>query len=399
MHQSPTPDQSPASTRIDVLIPVCNGAATVASAIDSIRAQSVTDIRIVVIDDGSTDATPRILERLAASDPRIVVVTRPHDGIVDALNAGLAHCSAEVIARHDADDISYPQRFAEQLAYLDAHPDCIAVSSYARITDTHGRPMGGLATSSPELSDPTWIPCREPYLLHPFLMVRRQVLAAVGGYRYAYHAEDADLYWRLQEIGRLHVLPKVLGDYRIHALSVMGRSPLNGRVSAINSQLAAISAVRRRSNVTDLTFSKSAIDLMHAAVTPEGILELGKRGLSSTESSYLTLAFAAKFQELASYRPYELELDDCRFIRAVLSPAEPQLPAANRVTLRSTRARLCARLLISGRLRAGLMMLSPDTVMQTGMRVGMQTIARCLPASVRAPLWNWRARHRASVLQ
>jgi GT2 family glycosyltransferase len=399
MHQWAAPDQSRASTRVDVLMPVFNSAATLAAALDSILGQTLGNFRIVIVDDGSSDETPRILARMAALDPRIVIVTRPHGGIVDALNSGLAHCTAEFIARHDADDMSYPHRFAEQVAYLDAHPDCIAVSSFARVLDQDGRPNGELATTTPDLSDPTWIPCREPYLLHPFLMVRRRVLLAVGGYRYVYHAEDADLYWRLQQIGQLHVVRKVLGDYRIHAQSVMGRSPLNGRVSAINSQLAAISAVRRRSHGVDLTFEKSTIDLMHASVTATAILDIGKRGLSATESSYLQLAFAAKFLELASYRPYELELDDFRFIRAVLFPAEPQLPPANRAMLRKWRARLCARLLMTGRLRPALMLLSLDTLIETGMRVALKAIGRCLPARVRVPIWYWRARNRASVLQ
>jgi glycosyltransferase involved in cell wall biosynthesis len=381
-----------ASTRIDVLIPVSNGAATLASAIDSIRAQTFGNFRMVVVDDGSSDETPRILARMAASDPRIVIVTRPHGGIVDALNAGLEHCTAELIARHDADDIAYPQRFAEQLAYLDAHPDCIAVSSFARMVDKDGRPTGGLSTSSVDGSDPTWVPCREPYLLHPFLMLRRSALLTVGGYRYVHHAEDADLYWRLQEIGRMHVIPKVLGDYRIHAQSVSGRSALDGRVSAINSQLAAISALRRRNNASDLQFTRSAIEGMFAARTPAGILAIGKRDLSAAESAYLQAAFAAKYLLLATHRPFAIELDDCRFIRAVLLPAELQLPAGNRRSLRKSRATLSARLLLKGRLRAALMLLSLDTLMQTGLQFGAHAIARCLPPGVRATIRRRQAR-------
>jgi len=120
---------------------------------------------------------------MAASDPRVVVLTRPHGGIVDELNAGLAHCMAEFIARHDADDIAYPHRLEEQLAYLEANPDCVAVASFARGVDGDSRPTGGLATSVPDSFDPTWIPCKEPHLLHPFLM---------SEYRHGLeHGEDA----------------------------------------------------------------------------------------------------------------------------------------------------------------------------------------------------------------
>lgn len=397
--EQPTASTRVASTRIDVLIPVWNGAATVASAVESICKQTASIGRIIVVDDGSSDATPRILADMAASDPRIVVVTIPHGGIVDALNAGLEHCTAEFIARHDADDIAYPYRFAEQLAYLDAHPDCVAVSSFARVVDQDGHPDGGLATSIPESFDASWIPCKEPYLLHPFMMVRRSAMLTVGGYRYVYHAEDADLCWRLQELGRLHAIPRALGDYRIHAASVTGLSTINGRLSALYSQLAAISALRRRSHASDLQFPKSAIDLMHASVTPAGMFDIGKRDLSSTESTYLKAAFAAKYLELASYRSYEIELDDCRFIRSALSAMERQLPAGNRRSLRRSRAVMTARLLSKGRLHAALVLLSLDTLVETSVRFGVRVVSRLLPARVRTAIWDWRSRRIVARLQ
>jgi glycosyltransferase involved in cell wall biosynthesis len=383
-----------AGRRIDVLIPVFNAAPTIGSAIESILAQTVKDIRLIVIDDGSTDATPDILARFARRDPRIVIITRPNGGIVDALNAGLAHCSAEFVARHDADDIAYPNRFEVQLAYLDADPDCIAVSSFARQVDERGRPNGALATfPPPATSDPSWIPCREPYLLHPFLMVRRSALCALGGYRYAHHSEDADLCWRLQDIGKLHVMPILLGDYRLHAQSITGRSALNGRLSAINSQLAAVSAVRRSNHDADLSFARATIGQMTAAGTLAGIFDIGRRGLTGSESAYLKVAFAAKFLELASYRPYELDLDDCRFIAAALIPAEPQLPPLNRTAIRRLRAKSSARLLIAGQLRSAVALLSPATFIETGLRFSGHVIARCLPSRVRAAIWSWRSRN------
>jgi hypothetical protein len=230
-------------------------------------------------------------------------------------------------------------------------------------------------------------------------MVRRCALQAVGGYRYVHHAEDADLCWRLQDVGRLHVIPQLLGDYRLHAQSITGRSPLNGRLSAINSQLAAVSALRRRSSASDLQFTKSSADLMYATATSAGIFDVGSRDLNSAESSYLKAAFAAKFLELASYRPYELELEDYHFIRASLLPAEPQLSPGNRTAVRRLRAKLCARLLIKGRARAALALLSLDTLPETAARFGVHAIARLLPARMRAGIGNWRARNRAARLR
>jgi len=385
--------------RIDVLIPVCNAATTIKSAIDSIRAQTLSNIRIIVVDDGSTDETPTILAGLAVVDSRIVVITRPSGGIVDALNAGLAHCTAELVARHDGDDIAYPHRFAEQVAYLDTHADCVAVSSFARQIDEEGRPNGMAIFPPLDTCDPRWIPCREPYLLHPFLMVRRSAFLAVAGYRHVHHAEDADLCWRLQEVGKLHAIPKMLGDYRVHAQSITGRSSLNGRLSALNSQLAAVSALRRRQHEVDLVFTKSAIEQMNSVATLAGIFDIGRRGLSAAECAYLKPAFAAKFLELASYRPYEPNLDDCLFIEAALTPTESELPPGNRIALRRLRATSSARLLIKGQVRAGLALLSVETFVETGVRFCMYFIARCMPASTRSAIWDWRCKARAVQLE
>src|SRR5689334_14700000 len=91
--------------RIDVLIPAYNAETTIESALASIQTQTIQDIRIIVVNDGSTDRTGEILEKLKSKDPRIEVITTVNGGIVDALNHGLQACSADYIARHDADDI------------------------------------------------------------------------------------------------------------------------------------------------------------------------------------------------------------------------------------------------------------------------------------------------------
>src|SRR4029077_9631506 len=108
--------------QISVLIPVFNGARTVQDAIASIQGQSITDTEIVIVDDGSTDETPLILKAIAAQDRRVSVLTKANGGIVDALNFGLVACQGECIARHDADDIAYPDRFAAQITYLQDNP-------------------------------------------------------------------------------------------------------------------------------------------------------------------------------------------------------------------------------------------------------------------------------------
>lgn len=373
---------------IDVVIPVFNGARTVESAVASIQAQTLRDIRIIVVNDGSTDATQAIMERMAAADDRIVLLNRPNGGIVDALNAGLAVCTADLIARHDADDLALPDRFERQSDWLRDHPACCAVSGTVIHIDEAGRELGPQsAPMSPDLADPTSYPQQEPYLIHPFLMMRRAAVEAVGGYRYVFHSEDTDLYWRLQERGQLANLPQLFGYYRIHGQSVTSVSTLNGRISAMSSQLAGLSAMRRRSGRPDLPFPKSALAEYKQAQTLKGIVRAGSRGLDADEAVRLAASTSAKLLELTGYRPYELDGEDCSFIRASIMQALPLMTPANRSLcvrmLSGTAARLAAQGLIAAALRMSPVRLYPviaarlalRTMLPGSFRVAMRRVA------------------------
>src|SRR5690349_16134151 len=97
-------------TAISVLMPVYNGAAYIAEAVQSVLDQTFTDFQLIIVDDGSTDNTVRIISTFY--DPRIVVLQQPHAGIAAALNHGIENARGKYIARFDADDICYPNRLA-----------------------------------------------------------------------------------------------------------------------------------------------------------------------------------------------------------------------------------------------------------------------------------------------
>jgi glycosyltransferase involved in cell wall biosynthesis len=124
--------------KVDVLLPAFNAQATIRDAITSLQRQSFANLRIIAIDDGSTDQTPEILADLARNDERLLVLRRANGGIVDALNTGLKHCDAEFVARQDADDVSDITRIGRQLEYLQSHQECVAVSGGGRYTDADG---------------------------------------------------------------------------------------------------------------------------------------------------------------------------------------------------------------------------------------------------------------------
>lgn len=264
------------------------------------------------------------------------------------MNAGLERCTAPLVARHDADDLAFPDRIARQVEFLRAHPDVVAAGANAEQIDGDGRRLNFVTQFVADpVGDPAFLPAHEPYLLHPFLLVRREALAAVGGYRPVWHAEDVDLYWRLAHHGRLANIVEPLGEYRIHAGSVSSVSVVNGRIQAVASQLAALSELRRRRGEADLEFRREDVDMFKAAEGLEAMVDaaVGRYDLSPQEREHLRLASSLKLMEMASYRPYRLQPKDVATLReAIRRGFAADLPGKQRTYLRRRRMRTAARL-------------------------------------------------------
>jgi GT2 family glycosyltransferase len=345
---------------VDVLMPVFNAAATVRKAVDSIRAQTLTNLRIIVVDDGSTDGSSAILSALAREDDRVRVVTTPNNGIVEARNEALRHATAEYIASLDADDLALPLRLECQLAYLTQHPDCVALGTSVEHIDENGAPLFGLGQPvSPLDADASKAPAGEPYIVQSTLMARRAVIEEIGGYRHVPNSEDSDLFWRLAERGTLVILPERLVRYRVHTSSTSS-SIANGRLMAIGSQLGALSALRRRAGRTDLEFPRTLFDAMKAAVTMNAMYAAAARIVDAEEAQHLAISSATKLMELARYRPYEPDAADCAFIRAAL-PFAARLTPQNRKEVDWYLTVTAARLVRKGMLREAWTLAPPRT--------------------------------------
>lgn len=334
--------------KIDVLIPAYNAAGTLREAIESLQRQTVADIRILVVNDGSTDSTAALLDEISLADPRVHVITKANDGIVEARNDGFNACTAEFFACLDADDVVLPDRFERQLAYLHAHPDCVAVGGHVAHIDEHGAPLAGLPQpGQSSLVNAASAPAVEPYIVHSTLMARRADVAAAGGYRHVPNSEDSDLFWRLGERGSLFIIPETMAKYRVHAASISS-SIVNGRIMAIGSQLGALSALRRRAGKPDLAFPRALHAAMKAAVTLEGMFKPAAAGLATDEADHLRIASATKLMELARYRPFEPDTADCAFIRSAL-PHAGTLSARNQREVKWYITTTAARLMRKGK--------------------------------------------------
>ena len=207
---------------ISILMPVYNGETYLAKAIESILAQTIEFQEFIIVDDGSQDASRKIVRKYALGDGRLRLIEKENSGIVDALNTGLSAARGDVIARMDADDIALPDRLEKQISYLLKHSDCLAVGSNVLYIDDADLPfyVSDLPTTHEEIEEGLLLG-RGEYIRHPTALFPTAAVREVGGYRkQAEWAEDLDLYLRLAEKGRLANVPDVLLHYRIHMMSV-----------------------------------------------------------------------------------------------------------------------------------------------------------------------------------
>lgn len=164
---------------ISVVLPVYNCELYIREAIESILAQTYTAFELIVVNDGSTDGTAAILAGI--SDPRLRVIAQPNGGIVKALNAGLQAAKGQFIARQDADDISLPERFARQMAYMQAHPEVMVCGAWAEIIDVQNR-VTGLHKHPAASNAIKFHTIFDTFFVHSTVLFRRGLIDTIGLY-------------------------------------------------------------------------------------------------------------------------------------------------------------------------------------------------------------------------
>ena len=219
---------------VSVLMSVRDGAPWVRAAVASVLAQTAADLELIVIDDGSADATGEILAALA--EPRLRVERQAPTGLTRALNRAIGLARAPLLARLDADDVALPERIARQRAFLDAHPDVGLLGTGAREVDLHDREVAVVRPPAEDGAIRRALIRTNPFV-HSSVMARRSVLAEVGGYDEALPvAQDYDLWMRMSRVTRLGNLPEPLVTRRL----------LPGRVSAARDAERLSTEVRVR---------------------------------------------------------------------------------------------------------------------------------------------------------
>jgi glycosyltransferase involved in cell wall biosynthesis len=203
-----------ASPLISVLMPTYNCREFLGESIDCILNQTLDDLELIIVDDGSTDDSPSLLHAIASRDNRVRVVRQENVGTGVALNVAIELARGKYLARMDADDLTPPQRFAEQTAFLDAHTEITVVGGWHRT-------FGAVENKVHEFpTDPNHLKAallfRNP-ISHPTVMMRHQAFQE-NGWRYSprrQFPEDYDLWITIAERHELANIPKLYLDYRI----------------------------------------------------------------------------------------------------------------------------------------------------------------------------------------
>jgi glycosyltransferase involved in cell wall biosynthesis len=206
---------------VSVVMAVYNGDRYLRDTIDSVLNQTFTNFEFVIVDDGSTDQTWEILTHYASQDSRLQLFrNNVNTGQINAVNKGLYLSRGSYIARHDADDISLPERFAKQVQVLDEHPETILVSSNIDVIDGAGNLIWKLRRACDLRLIPWYLLFYNHLAGHSQVMFRREAAIDLGGYEGVDSNLDYILWNRLIKRGDFEILPDVLLLYRKHGDSV-----------------------------------------------------------------------------------------------------------------------------------------------------------------------------------
>lgn len=220
--------------KISVLMSVRNGLPYLKQTVTSILAQSFSDFEFVMVDNCSTDGSRDYLQDMARQDKRIRLFLNERDlGHSGGLNRGLAECRGEWIARIDADDVALPDRLARQAAFVQAHPEVAVTCCLAYYINARGERRGKtfLEITTVEKFREYMARNEAIGLLHPGVLMRRDAVLAVGGYREQFGgANDIDLWARISERHIILVQPEYLMEYRIHGAAISSGKFLDSRL-------------------------------------------------------------------------------------------------------------------------------------------------------------------------
>ncbi|PPS44232.1 glycosyltransferase family 2 protein [Chroococcidiopsis sp. TS-821] len=217
--------------KVSVVIPVYAAEKYIADAVQSALGQSYQNFEIILVDDGSPDASIEICKQF--TDPRIKIVRQNNRGASAARNNGIRHAQGEYIAFLDADDTWVPEKLEKHINHLETSPDVGVSFSYCTFVDEDGKSLGLYNATEYKVITPGAILCRNPIANPSCLVTRRQVLEEIkfqqernGIVEDCYfdeslrQSEDAECWFRIcvKTNWKFEAIPELLATYRLHSV-------------------------------------------------------------------------------------------------------------------------------------------------------------------------------------
>lgn len=220
---------------VSIINPTFNDAQYIETSIRSVLSQDFTDFEYIIINDGSTDDTEKIVKRLQKEDSRIHLVSQKNQGLVASLNRGLKMAKGKYIARIDGDDEWLPHKLATQVAALEADQDLVIIGGGALLFNKDSVPTGFFLNVARDEDIRTGL-CLFNQFCHSSVVYRKEAALRAGLYPNTCPAEDYDLFSKFADYGKLANLPYPVFRYRITdgSISAQRRDEQNARAKDIS---------------------------------------------------------------------------------------------------------------------------------------------------------------------
>ncbi|MBK9485544.1 MAG: glycosyltransferase [Chitinophagaceae bacterium] len=200
-------------------MPAYNVAKYITKAINSVLAQTFTDFELLIINDGSTDDTEKIVRSF--SDDRIRLINQTNQGVAAALNIGMLNARADLVARFDADDICLPERLIVQYNFLNDNPEYIIVGSDADYIDMNEEYVFTYSMPAHANNEIQGLPVNKCPFIHSAVLFRKKFILQAGGYNIEACAfEDHILWAKSIRLGKTCNLQQVLLQVRLNPESI-----------------------------------------------------------------------------------------------------------------------------------------------------------------------------------
>lgn len=243
--------------RISVILSTYNDEKYIAEAIESVLNQTYKHFEFIIVDDGSTDNTNRIIKSF--DDERIVLVEKKNTGLINSLNYGFSVSKYNWVIRMDGDDICYPNRFEMLMSRIS---DNVAViGSNCTLIDSSGKIIGRTKNPLTTKGIIRNLLLMLPSVFHSSTLINKEIFNETAGYDKLMHvAEDYDLWLRMSLKGEIINVEDELMYYRMHESNI---SKKKAEIQLLNSQIAFVKYINGKSgliNVQDYSIIKNVLE-------------------------------------------------------------------------------------------------------------------------------------------